>query len=54
MSTIDLEWELARCDKALGNKKLLPQSVTYYRRRREMVAAKMRVHGEYVAPKREG
>jgi hypothetical protein len=41
MSAADLAAELARCEKALSNKKLLPQSVTHYRRRLEMVAARI-------------
>ena len=41
MKLPDLTRDLARCQKALGNKKLLPQSVMYYKRRKELLEAEI-------------
>jgi len=41
MKLPDLTRDLARCQKALGNKKLMPQSVMYYKRRKELLEAEI-------------
>ncbi len=37
----EIKRDLARCRRALGNKKLLPQSLAYYRRRCEMLESEL-------------
>jgi hypothetical protein len=37
----ELERDLVRAKNALGNKKLLPQSIKFYTRRQEMIESEM-------------
>lgn len=41
MKMLDLTRDLERCQKALRNKKLLPQSVKYYSRRAKLLEAEI-------------
>lgn len=41
MSLPELEKESVRCKRSLDNKKLLPQSVVFYRRRHQLLQAEI-------------